>query len=142
MNRSIKGWFTAVIGAELVTAAFEILVLCGGIGSGLSTAYHNVCTMSIMFFAGVWFPILFGFVGKCIETKFKRLKAMPIAAADASCCTYFIVSDTCCRRVHFLAAVRHTLPVRSIPLFFHVLGTAYDCSSSYLHRNDNGGAPT
>ena len=81
MNRSIKGWFTAIMCTELVSAAFEILVLCGGIGSDLSTAYRNVCTMSIMFFAGVWFPILFGFVGKCIETKFKRLKAMPIAAA-------------------------------------------------------------
>ena len=81
MNRSIKGWFTAIMCTELVSAAFEILVLCGGIGSDLSTAYRNVCTMSIMFFAGVWFPILFGFVGKCIESKFKLLKAMPIATA-------------------------------------------------------------
>ncbi len=48
MNRSIKGWFTAIMCTELVSAAFEILVLCGGIGSDLSTAYRNVYSVLTM----------------------------------------------------------------------------------------------
>ena len=83
MNKHIKGWYIAAIGAELVSAAFEAFIFFGNLlnGSSAENAFLYTNVVSIMFCAGVWVPILMGFIGKCLETKLKRLKFMPIAAA-------------------------------------------------------------
>lgn len=81
MNKKIKGWYTAVMGAELGIVFLEALIYFGNIALGNSNAYNEVRLASLMFFAGVWLPILVGFIGKCFETKFKHLKAMPVATA-------------------------------------------------------------
>ena len=82
MNKRIKGWFAAVFWTELTAALFEVVVFFGNGGSSpdrAETAYRYVSTTAIMFCAGIWLPLLFAFIGICIETKYKRIKPVPIA---------------------------------------------------------------
>lgn len=68
--------FIAATIAEAITALLELLIF---ISSPPDRAFDHVSFFAITLFAGVWLPILAGFIGICAETKFKRLKAMPIA---------------------------------------------------------------
>ena len=75
MNKRIKPLFIAATIAEAITALLEILIF---ISSPPDRAFDHVNSFAITLFAGVWLPILAGFIGICAETRFKRLKAMPI----------------------------------------------------------------
>ena len=80
MNKRIRPWYIAALGAELLSAAYEVFLLLYSSSpfdsTDLEDRLYAVNIEAITLCAGVWLPLLAAFIGSCLETK---LKVLPIA---------------------------------------------------------------